>query len=216
MSNSSNTDAGSNLQDEIQALLEKHPPIIPATRIDTSTAMYVRLPQTHDEKTTKATSVLEAKVAELIIRARKRRAYVHAIAMTSLTPAQYARALPQFTHCGYGVNVFPIHHVHPPLSMAVIGGHSKAANALLQHGADPYLSYPTSEGYSSPLQMVCEHLLRYQDGQFPKKFKAAQAMMTVFLKHGVDLKRKMHPAKGDVTFWDYLSTGNTGLSSVKK
>ena len=31
--------------------------------------------------------------------------------------------------------------------------------------------------------------------------------MTVFLKHGVDLKRKMHPSKGDLTFWDYLANG---------
>jgi ankyrin repeat protein len=195
------------LQDEIQALLQKHPPIIPATRIDTNTAIYVRVSQRREDKVTKFTSALEVKVNELIAKARKRRSYVHAIAMRSLTPAQYARALPQLTSHGYGVNVFPIHHIHPPLSMAVLGGHVKAAHALLQHGADPYLSYPSTHDYSSPLQMVCEQLLRFQDGRFPKKFKTAQAMMTVFLKHGVDLKRKMHPSKGDLTFWDYLANG---------
>ena len=201
------TPAAAPLQDEIQALLQKHPPIIPATRIDTNTAIYVRVSQRREDKVTKFTSALEVKVNELIAQARKRRAYVHAIAMTSLTPAQYARALPQLTLHGYGVNVFPIHHIHPPLSMAVLGGHVKAAHALLQHGADPYLSYPSTDDYSSPLQMVCEQLLRFQDGRFPKKFKTAQAMMTVFLKHGVDLKRKMHPSKGDLTFWDYLANG---------
>lgn len=142
------TPAAAPLQDEIQALLQKHPPIIPATRIDTNTAIYVRVPQRREDKVTKLTSALEVKVNELIAQARKRRAYVHAIAMTSLTPAQYARALPQLTLHGYGVNVFPIHHIHPPLSMAVLGGHVKAAHALLQHGADPYLSYPSTDDYS--------------------------------------------------------------------
>lgn len=145
------------------------------------------------EKTTKYTMALEAKLDALVNDARKRRAYVHALAMVQLTPKQYARAIPILTQQGYGVNVFPVHHVHPPLSMAVIGEHVEAVTALLVLGADPHMTYPTSSGgRTSPTQLLCELLVKH--ARKPRSMVKYRQMLMTFLSYKGDLDKKVHPA----------------------
>ena len=136
---------------------------------------------------------LEAKLDALVNDARKRRAYVHALAMVQLTPKQYARAIPILTQQGYGVNVFPVHHVHPPLSMAVIGEHVEAVTALLALGADPHMTYPTSSGgRTSPTQLLCELLVK--NVRTPRRMIKCRQMLMTFLSYKGDLEKKVHPA----------------------
>lgn len=145
------------------------------------------------DKTTKYTMALEAKLDALVNDARKRRAYVHALAMVQLTPKQYARAIPILTQQGYGVNVFPVHHVHPPLSMAVIGEHVEAVTALLALGADPHMTYPTSSGgRTSPTQLLCELLVK--NVRTPRRMIKYRQMLMTFLSYKGDLEKKVHPA----------------------
>ena len=145
------------------------------------------------DKTTKYTMALEAKLDALVNDARKRRAYVHALAMVQFTPKQYARAIPILTQQGYGVNVFPVHHVHPPLSMAVIGEHVDAVTALLALGADPHMTYPTSSGgRTSPTQLLCELLVK--NVRTPRRVVKYRQMLMTFLSYKSDLDKKVHPA----------------------
>lgn len=145
------------------------------------------------EKTTKHTMALEAKLDALVNDARKRRAYVHALAMVQLTPKQYARSIPILTQQGYGVNVFPVHHVHPPLSMAVIGEHVEAVTSLLSLGADPHMTYPTSSGgRTSPTQLLCELLVK--NVRQPRRVVKYRQMLLTFLSYKGDLDKKVHPA----------------------
>lgn len=136
---------------------------------------------------------LDARLEALVNDARKRRAYVHALAMVQLTPKQYERAIERLTKHGYGVNVFPVHHVHPPLSMAVIGEHVEAVTSLLMHGADPHMTYPTANGgRTSPLQLLCELLIKY--AKVPRRLNKYQQMLMTFLSYKGDLDKKVHPA----------------------
>lgn len=145
------------------------------------------------EKTTKYTMALEAKIDALVNDARKRRAYVHALAMVQFTPKQYARAIPMLAQQGYGVNVFPVHHVHPPLSMAVIGEHVEAVTALLRLGADVHMTYPTSSGgRTSPMQLLCELLVKYS--RTPRRMIKYRQMLMTCLSYKSDLDKKVHPA----------------------
>lgn len=154
------------------------------------------------EKTTKYSMALEKKLDDLINDARKRRAYVHALAMAQLTPKQYARAIPILCRQGYGVNVFPVHHVHPPLSMAVIGQYGEAVTALLMQGADPHMTYPTNQGgRTSPLQLLCELMVR--NVNTPRQLVKYKPMLLTFLSYKGDLDRKVHPSSS-ITFRQML------------
>ena len=154
------------------------------------------------EKTTKDTMALEKRLTALVNDARKRRAYVHALAMAQLTPKQYARAIPILTQHGYGVNVFPVHHVHPPLSMAVIGAYVDAVAALLALGADPHMTYPTSNGgRTSPIQLLCELLIKHS--RTPRSMVKYRQMLLTFLSYKGDLDKKVHPSS-PLTFHQML------------
>ena len=144
------------------------------------------------EKTSKLTMALEQKVDELIQDARKRRAYVHALAMLKFTPKQYARAIPMFTKQGYGVNVFPMHHVHPPLSMAIVGEHMDAVLALLMAGADPHMSYPTVSGRTCPLQTLIEQMIKHR--KTPRRYKKYEQMLNTMMSYGANLQKAITPA----------------------
>lgn len=160
------------------------------------------------EKTSKYSMALEARLDVLVNDARKRRAYIHALAMVHLTPKQYARAIPILTQQGYGVNVFPVHHVHPPLSMAVIGEHIHAVTSLLSLGADPHMTYPTSNGRTSPLQLLCEQLIKH--ARTPRRAVKYRQMLMIFLSYKGNLDKKVHPSQ-DATFRTMLADAGIDL-----
>lgn len=154
------------------------------------------------KKTSRYTMQVEEKLTLLVNGARKRRAYIHALAMAQFTPGQYKCAIPMLTLQGYGVNVFPVHHVHPPLSMAIIGGHPGAVQSLLGYGADPHMTYPTNGGRTSPFQVLCEFLVRY--AKEPKLAAKYRTMLLSFQAHKSNLDAKVHPLKPE-TFRSILS-----------
>jgi hypothetical protein len=148
-----------------------------------------------NQKTTALDSALEARVHAMILDARRRRSYVHSMAMSALTPKQYARALPIFERHGYGVNVFPIHHTHPPLSMAINTANVEAANALLEYGADPNMSYPTNHGRTSALLEIIEGMHKHQRYQ-PRLYRKLESIFNSMIEYGASMKAMVSPSAG--------------------
>ncbi len=142
-------------------------------------------------KTSLTTMKLEKRLENLLVDARKRRAYVHPLAMTMFTPKQYEYAVPWLTKHGYGPNVFPVHHVHPPLSMAIIGLHVDAATSLLRHGADPHLSYPTESGRTCPVGTLLNMMVKNLKNE--KKFKKLEQLLSIMTAYGAKLDKTLYP-----------------------
>ncbi len=158
---------------------------------------------------------IDEKLEELMVSARRRRAYVHALAMNYFTPKQYRYAVAWLTKRGYGPNVFPIHHIHPPLSMAVLNNNREAIQALLDGGADPHLSYPTEKGRTSPLQMAIDKLGKLKTPFTQREYVKAQGYILEMLVAGAQLDKPLRPTDPE-TFRDRLTRIDPDLAAEWK
>jgi len=153
------------------------------------------------DKTSRSSMVLEKKLLDLVIDARKRRLYIHAVAMRRFTPIQYDYVIPILSKQGYGVNVFSTNHIHPPLSMAILGRHVEAVESLLMAGANLTLLYKTNDGLVSPSHILMFELVKYKNQPFI--FKKYCAIFNLLIRYGLRLDHIMYSKKA-ITFRDFL------------